>query len=532
LNLPQVLIGDSAPGKPNRHSRSKEEKTMKSRTWMWTTVVYLFAALAMPVGMAAQDNPSQDHKSKHHQYKLIDLGTFGGTNSYGPSLGVSITPRAAIVEADTNIPDPYYPNCWQSDCLVNHTGIWQDGVLTDLGALPGVNSAGSTWINDRGVVVGGSENGVIDPLNGIPAVGAVVWKDGQVIDLGTFGGYESSAQAINNRGQVAGIALNTILDPFESSLGPPNLFCCGVTQMHAFLWQDGPIQDLGTLGGPDSAGEFVNERGQVAGVSYTSLTPNPGTGIPTQDPFLWDDGTMVDLGTLGGTAGWPWSLNNRGQVTGQSNLADDVHFHAFLWTRGVLTDLGTLGGDNSSARWVNDAGEVVGRATLYPGLINRHGFLWKKGVMTDLGILAGDTCSTAYSINSSEQIVGDSGNCSTINRGFLVENGSPIVDLQTLVLPGSDVTISETNYINDAGEISGFGTNSNGDQRGLLLIPCDEKHPGVCEDYSMIEVPTQQTSPSTAMKQGGESPAEPDNPLRNRLGRGFHAPGQPAAARD
>ena len=57
---------------------------MKSRTWMWTTVVYLFAALAMPVGMAAQDNPSQDHKPKHHQYKLIDLGTFGGPTSFVP----------------------------------------------------------------------------------------------------------------------------------------------------------------------------------------------------------------------------------------------------------------------------------------------------------------------------------------------------------------------------------------------------------------------------------------------------------------
>src|ERR1035441_7454250 len=52
-----------------------------------------------------------------------------------------------------------------------------------------------------------------------------------------------------------------------------------------------------------------------------------------------------------------------------------------------------------------------------------------------------------------------------INHGFLWENGGPIVNLQTLVLPGSDVTISETNYINDAGEISGFGTNSNGDQQ-------------------------------------------------------------------
>jgi probable HAF family extracellular repeat protein len=442
---------------------------------------------------------------------------------YFPGQEVSINSQGTVVVlGDTPIPDPYSPNCFTSDCLVNHPGIWQDGVLTDLGVLPGVNSGAPNWINDRGVVVGVSENGLIDPLTGFPEIEAVVWKHGQIINLGTLGGNASSSNAVNNRGEVTGNALNTILDPFEIELRPSELLLWYRSNTNAE-----PMQDLGTLGGPDSAGEFVNERGQVAGVSYTSFTPNPGTGIPTQDPFLWDDGTMIDLGTLGGTAGWPWSLNNRGQVTGQSNLADDVHFHAFLWSRGVLTDLGTLGGDNSSARWVNDAGEVVGRATLYPGMVARHGFLWKKGVMIDLGILAGDTCSTAYAINSSEQIVGDSGNCGAINRGFLVENGSPIVDLQTLVLPGSEVTISETNYINDAGEISGFGTNSNGDQRGLLLIPCDEKHPGVCEDYSVIEVADPRTSVSTAIKQGSESPAEETaSPLRNGFGRGFHIPGQ------
>ena len=76
---------------------------MKSRIWMWMIAVYLFAALAMPVWTAAQDSPSQDHKPKHHQYKLIDLGTFGGPNSSVPSCClVSINSQGTvIVQADT-----------------------------------------------------------------------------------------------------------------------------------------------------------------------------------------------------------------------------------------------------------------------------------------------------------------------------------------------------------------------------------------------------------------------------------------------
>ena len=117
---------------------------MKSRTWMWITVVSLFAALAIPVCAAAQDNPSPHHRSRHHQYKLIDLGTFGGPNSYVPSLEVSINSQGTVImQADTNIPDPFYPNCFQ-DCLVNHPGIWQDGVLTDLGVLHERNSTAAS----------------------------------------------------------------------------------------------------------------------------------------------------------------------------------------------------------------------------------------------------------------------------------------------------------------------------------------------------------------------------------------------------
>src|SRR5262249_2901938 len=149
---------------------------------------------------------------------------------------------------------------------------------------------------------------------------------------------------------------NSIPDPFSGPVG---------TQIRAFLWQDGQMQDLGTLGdGNDALAQFVNERGQVAGIAYTSSVPNPETGIPTIDPFLWDGGRMIDLGSLAGINGGVSGLNNRGQVAGASDLTRDGSIsHAFLWDGGSLLDLGTLGGDFSFANWIDDSGQAVGGAT-------------------------------------------------------------------------------------------------------------------------------------------------------------------------
>src|SRR5271167_3908564 len=212
---------------------------MKSKKWISVVAVTLFAALAMPAGMAAQDTPSQDDKSKHHQYKLIDIGTFGGPTSYyseGGTGNLVLNNRGVVTGyADTPTPDPYAPYCYQLDCFVAHAFRWQQGVLTDLGALPGVNSSNASGINERGWVVGVSENGVFDPTLNFPAAHAVLWTDRQMIDLGTLGGYESNAIYVNDGGQVVGFATNTIPDPF-SFLG---------AQTHTFIWQDGVMRDLG-----------------------------------------------------------------------------------------------------------------------------------------------------------------------------------------------------------------------------------------------------------------------------------------------
>ena len=112
-----------------------------------------------------------------------------------------------------------------------------------------------------------------------------------------------------------------------------------------------------------------------------------------------------------------------------------------------------------------------------------------------------------------------------------------MADLNALIPAGSDVQLTVGLGINEQGQIAAQGLLPNGDIHAFLLTPCDEKHPGDCEDYSMIEVAASQTSTPAAefpavMKQGSESPINPVNQFRNRLMQRYHIPGQPAAPRD
>jgi uncharacterized membrane protein len=111
--------------------------------------------------------------------------------------------------ADTSIPDPYDPNCF-FDCLVDHAFAWKNGVTSDLGTLPGGSSSWAYWVNNGGLIVGVSQNGLIDPLTGYPEANGALWNKGHIANLGTFGGNQSSANAINDRNQIVGRALNTI----------------------------------------------------------------------------------------------------------------------------------------------------------------------------------------------------------------------------------------------------------------------------------------------------------------------------------
>jgi probable HAF family extracellular repeat protein len=450
---------------------------MNSKTIVWLITIATFASLPDPIQLFGQDP-----ELKHHRYRLVDVATFGGPDSYF-IFGVGVNGRGqATGAAATPTPDPFSPICIFFDCFVGHAFQWQDGVATDLGALPGTNNSGVGGMNSRGTVVGVSENGLVDPVINFPDLEPVVWEDGRIIDLGTFGGNFGQANAINDRGQVVGFATNTISTPVSIAAFGCDVDLAVPTQTRAFIWEGGAIQDLGTLGGSDSCAVLINKRGQVAGYSFTDLSASPPV-----HPFLWQHGTMQDLGTLGGTQGITNGLNNRGEVVGASSLAQNPEActnaptpgcHPFLWDGGRLIDVGTLGGDNGNAESLNDARDVVGEADL-PGPSGsqlHHAFLWRRGVMTDLGTQDGDPCSLALSINSRGQVVGGSTDCNTLLNGhaFLWEHGGPMVDLNSFVPASSNVTLTVATLINDRGEIAAQGVLPNGDTHAILLIPCDE----------------------------------------------------------
>jgi len=460
---------------------------MKSRASIRILAIALFV-LVLPVELSAQQP----------RYKIVDIPTLGGPAAAG---NVDCTacaqfindPGVVVGGSSTAIPDP---SC--AGCVVNHAFRWQNGVVTDLGALPGINGSHATSINARGWATGGSSTSAsIDPLTGNPAEHAVLWKWNEIVDLGTLDhGVNSAGLYVNNAGEVVGFAaVDTTIDPFPNPNSPWS------SPIHAFISRDGVMRDLGTLGGLDSspmAGCNNQRVDSVSGWSTTDSTLNPTTGLPTEHAFLWRNGAMIDIPTLGGTFAQGQCANNQGQVIGQSNLTEDSGCdgsvidgsclqHAFLWDHGSLKDLGTLagpGGVFSQALWLNDAGEAVGGSVTADGFF--HATLWKNRQITDLGTLDGDCFSVANAINSSGQIVGQSFSCDfTVIRAVVWINGT-ILDLNAAIPPTATLELVETDNINDRGEIVGRGLPPSCDNPDLcghvfLLIPCDAAGAQSCQ---------------------------------------------------
>lgn len=214
-------------------------------------------------------------------------------------------------------------------------------------------------INERGQVVGeGQKNGSYKlPYH------AILWQNGKLTELGTLPGRtDSTAVAVNDRGLVIGSSFDRVGEYGERK-----------ARIRAFLWQKGRMLDLGTISGlPHSSAVALNERGQVIGWSAKALGEDEE--LPRNPrAFLWQDGRLTDLGTLGGASAIPFAINEAGQVVGQSQSAKG-EWHAFVWAKGKMTALPTLGGKFSAALAINEAGQIVGWSRTPKDV--KHAVLW------------------------------------------------------------------------------------------------------------------------------------------------------------
>ncbi len=208
--------------------------------------------------------------------------------------------------------------------------LWRHGHRhVDLGTLGG-NWARAEAINNAGTVVGWSATPSWDGH-------AFAYHDGLMHDIHQLG-VDTEARAISPNGTIVGNWRSADLDE------------------HAFIYRDGVMRDLD----PQHTSVYangVNDAGQVVGM---------GPVAPDHHATLWQNGVMQDLGTLGGTRSEALAINAGGQIVGRSAAPGDHTWHAFIYDEGRMWALAPLvaqggkGWQLQSARAINDRGQIVG----------------------------------------------------------------------------------------------------------------------------------------------------------------------------
>jgi len=353
-------------------------------------------------------------------YTLVDLGVVGaaGAPNQITNNGISV---GSVQGSDGN----------------DHAVIYFDQQIIDI-SKPGLGGANSEAVGNNAwtQVVGGANIPNVDPKGedfcGFQSLGIAtatasclpfLWQDSRMIALPTLGhnhGNNGVANAINDFGEAAGAAENTIMEKSCPTYSPA-LLQFQQYQYKPVVWRDNATEELATVGGdPVGLAAAINNNGQAVGTTGTCAGFNPlaNSFISPLHAVLWEkDGTPTDLGSLGGNVQSLMGtaakdVNSRGHVVGFSSLPDNVTVNAFLWTResSKMKALVPIQGiANSIAIALNDSDEVVG-SSIDSTFTTLVATIWKHGVPADLNTLIPANSSLyllfGCSINSRGQILG------------------------------------------------------------------------------------------------------------------------------
>jgi probable HAF family extracellular repeat protein len=278
---------------------------------------------------------------------------------------------------------------WYScDLVADRAYLWTAASgLTTLPIPPGFSAAEASGANDLGHVVGAVKWAHVDRYL------AVRWQDGEVFNLGTLpGGNYSVAAAINACGDIVGREGNNVSGTYP----------------RAFLFRDGVMLGLDPPMGPRSSAEDINEEGQIVGWMGES-------GLSDSHAFIWQDGFVTDLGVIpGGFSSMARGVNSQGHVVGSGRIPAEGWplglTRGFFWDGLEMTVLEPLPGlFLSEATDINAAGLVVGVSAYAQDNMNAsEGCIWQGGILTNLNDLipseAGLHIKSASAINDAGQI--------------------------------------------------------------------------------------------------------------------------------
>jgi probable HAF family extracellular repeat protein len=340
---------------------SRRQRQMKP--YILSAALTLALSGAVPGLIAATAAPASAATTT---YTMTDLGNLGG----GVSMGFGINASGEVV-GRSFLNKVFTFRCGRHTCksTQNDPFSWTAGKMTDLGTLNAMAESEANAVNSAGDVVGGSNRE------------AILAENGTLTDLG-----QGEATGINDSGQIVGYNLSG-----------------------AFLVSNGTTTELPNLSSanPITSATGINDSGQAVGTSDNASG--------WSQAVMWSNGTITDLGTLGGPQSSALAVNGNGQVTGWAQTASDA-LHVFLWSNGTMTDLGTFGMD-AVGNAINDHGVIVGQNSSVA-------WIWSGGVFQDLNSLipagSGFTLTSATAINDNGQIVANGINAGGQTHAFLL----------------------------------------------------------------------------------------------------------------